>query len=155
MSDLLSRIMSRPVVTVTTEANLADAAGKMLDQGIGSVVCVDADGRIVGIVTDSDFGARSAGIPFSTFRAPQLLGKWLGEDAVEKIYQESRRRLVGEVMSSPVHTVDETATVEDVLRIMLQRDVKHVPVVREGRPVGMVARHDLLKFLGERLRDAP
>lgn len=149
----VARIMSAPVVTVPLGTSLADAARAMLDRDIGSVLCVDAGGRARGIVTDSDFTARTVGIPFSTFRAPQLLGRWLDEDGVERIYQEARERTVDEIMSEPVHAVDEGAGVEEVLDLMLRRNLKHVPVVRDGHPVGMVARHDLLKFLLGRLRD--
>lgn len=147
----IARIMRAPVVTVPLGTSLADAASAMLEGDIGSVLCVDGEGRIRGVVTDSDFAARSVGIPFSTFRAPQLLGRWLDEGGVERIYREARKRAVDEIMSEPVYSVDEGATIEEVLDLMLKRDVKHVPVVRDDRPVGMVARHDLLKFLLGRL----
>lgn len=148
----VTRIMTTPVVTVPLGTSLADAARTMLERDLGSVLCVDEGGRIRGIVTDSDFAARTVGIPFSTFRVPQLLGRWLDEGGVERIYREARERTVDEIMSEPVHSVDEDGTVEEVLELMLKRNVKHVPVVRDGQAVGMVARHDLLKFLLARLR---
>jgi CBS domain-containing protein len=46
-----------------------------------------------------------------------------------------------------VHSVAEDASLTDVLRLMLDRDLKHVPVVRDERPLGMIARHDLLKMM--------
>lgn len=149
----LASIMSAPALTVPVTATLAEAAETMLERRVGSLLCTDPDGRLVGILTDSDFATRNVGIPFSTFRTPQLLGRWLGEDTVERIYAEARRRRVEEVMSAPVHAVGEDAGVEDVLALMLRHNIKHVPVVRNGYPVGMVSRHDLLKFLLDRLRD--
>lgn len=148
----VTRIMTSPVVTVPLGTSLADAARTMLERDLGSVLCLDEGGRIRGIVTDRDFAARTVGIPFSTFRVPQLLGRWLDEGGVERIYREARERTVDEIMSEPVHSVDEDGTVEEVLELMLKRNVKHVPVVRDGQAVGMVARHDLLKFLLARLR---
>lgn len=148
----LPDIMTPSPVTIRADASLASAAELMLDRGIGSLPVVDEDGRLVGIITDSDFGAREAGVPFSTFRAPQVLGSWIGKEGVEKAYEAARSRRVEEIMSAPVHTVDEEGTLEDVLLTMLRHDIKHVPVVRDGRPVGMVARHDLLKLLLETLR---
>lgn len=141
--------MSRPAISVPPDASLAEAAELMLEKGVGSLCVVDRAGRLEGILTDSDFSGRQVGIPFSTFRAPQVLGRWLGPDGVEEVYREARRRSVGEIMSSPVHSVEEGAGLSAVLRVMLDHDIKHVPVVREGRPVGMVARHDLLKLLAE------
>lgn len=143
----LQPIMARPPITVTRETSLADAAELMLDRGVGSLIVVDATGDLVGIVSDSDFAARRAGIPFSTIHRPQVLGEWLGEEGVERVFREARRRTVGDVMSPHVHSVESDDTVEHVLHLMLDRNIKHVPVVDDGRPVGMVARHDLLKML--------
>lgn len=143
----LQRIMTRPPITVGADVTLAEAAARMLDAGVGSLLVTDEDGQVVGIVTDSDFAARRAGIPFTTIHRPQVLGEWLGEEGVDRVYREARRRTVGEVMSSRVHSVTADDSIEQVLRLMLDRDIKHVPVVSEGRPVGMIARHDLLKMM--------
>lgn len=143
----LSQIMTRPLITVHADTNLAEAADTMLRHGVGALPVLDDDGRLVGILTEGDFTARRAGIPFSTFQAPQIMGRWLGEDGVERIYAEARRSTVGQTMTSPVHSVAEDASLADVLQLMLDRDLKHVPVVRDDRPVGMIARHDLLKMM--------
>lgn len=141
-----SEIMSEPARCVEADLKLHEAAGVMLEEGLGSLVVVDGEDRPVGILTDSDFSSREAGVPFSTFRAPNLLGRWIGEERVEQIYEEARRRTVGEIMSAPVRTVEADATVKDVLEVMLRHDIKHVPVLRDGKTAGMVARHDLLRM---------
>lgn len=145
----VQRIMSAPPVTVSRDETLADAARRMLDGHIGSLLCVDDDGRLVGILTDSDFASRKTGIPFSDFRAPAVLGEWIQGGGVERIYERARQRTVGEIMTSPVHCVEEGADLERVLRVMLEKKVKHVPILRESKPVAIVARHDLLKLLVE------
>lgn len=147
--DSVRRIMSRPAVSVGEDTDLATAAETMLEHGVGSVLVVDGEGRVTGIVTDSDFCARDVRIPFSTFRLPQVLGHWLGKDGLERTYREARKRRVTEIMTRPVHAVEEGDPVERVLELMLRRDIKHVPVLRDGKPVGMVARYDLLKLLAE------
>lgn len=142
-------IMTSPAITVSGDTNLEEAAETMLDREVGSLVVVDDSGKAVGIVTDSDFSAKSAFVPFSTFRSRKLLGEWLGKDDAERIYERARNMDVREIMSAPVHCVELDDAVDRVLEIMLDRDVKHVPVLDDaGRPVGMVARHDLLKMLG-------
>jgi CBS domain-containing protein len=50
-------------------------------------------------------------------------------------------------MSGRVHTAEESEEVGAVVHRMLQRNLKHVPVVRDGKPVRMLARHDLLKLI--------
>lgn len=143
----LSRIMTRPPISVEADVNLAEAAEKMLRQGVGALLVTDARGLLIGILTEGDFTARRVGIPFSTFHAPQVLGQWLGEEAVERIYARARGSTVGEAMTSPVQAVTEDQDVKDVLQLMLDRDLKHVPVVRDDRAIGMIARHDLLKMM--------
>lgn len=148
-----SEIMSEPVRCVEADLKLHEAAGTMLEEGLGSLVVVDAEDRPVGILTDSDFSSHEAGVPFSTYRAPQLMGRWIGEEGVERIYEEARRRTVGEIMSTPVRTVEADATVREVLAVMLRHDIKHVPVLRDGRVAGMIARHDLLRMLHRQIGD--
>lgn len=149
MKDRTARdIMTAPAVTTTRETSLEDAAEKMLDREIGSLVVVEASGKAVGIVTDSDFAARPARVPFSTFRSRKLLDKWLGKENAEEIYEEARSTTVAETMRSPLRTVELEDSVDRVLEVMLDHEIKHVPVVDDGgRPVGMIARHDLLKML--------
>ena len=145
-------IMTQPPITIPEDANLEQTARVMLENGIGCLPVVDGAGLLVGIVTESDFAAKSARIPFSTFEAPQVLGQWMGKEGVERVYQEARRREVREIMSHPVHVVDDDDVIEKVLELMLKRKIKHVCVVRDGRPVGVVARHDLLKMMWDRGR---
>ena len=71
---------------------LAEAADIMLEESIGSLLVVDGDGALQGIVTDSDFGSSEARVPFSTFKATTLLDRWVGQEGVEQIYEEARRR---------------------------------------------------------------
>lgn len=143
----IRQIMSSPPITVTESDSLEDAARKMLDAGIGCLPVVDADGNIVGIVTESSFTARNKGVPFSTFRAPQLLGRWISGKGVEKIYEEARSTPVSEIMSHPVVTIGEDDGVTQAVELMLKHDVNRLPVVRDGKPVGIVARHDLLRMM--------
>jgi CBS domain-containing protein len=139
--------MTSPPITIPEDANLETTARLMLDKGIGCLPVVDETGMLVGIVTESDFAAKPARIPFSTFEAPQVLGQWMGKEGVERIYREARRREAREVMSHPVHVVGEDDPIEKALELMLTRKIKHVCVVRDGRPAGVVARHDLLKLM--------
>ncbi len=153
MTMKISKIMSAPAITVTENESLETAARKMLDSGIGGLPVVDANGKLVGIVTESSFTARNKGVPFSTFRAPQLLGRWISGEGVDKIYQEARATPVADVMAGPVVTVSENDTVTRAVELMLKHDVNRLPVVRDGRPVGIVARHDLLRMMMADLDD--
>lgn len=148
-------MMTTPVITASPEEDLHTVAERMLEHQIGCLPVVDEANHLAGILTDGDFVAREVGIPFSTFRRPQVLGRWLGREGVERIYEAARERPVKDVMTTPVHTLDEEDSLADLLDVMLRHDIKHVPIVREDEVVGIVARHDLLKLLmGEIESDA-
>lgn len=147
----VNEIMASPAITVGESTSLEDVARLMLDKGIGCVPVVDADGKIAGIVTEASFAAKSKGIPFSTFRAPQLLGRWLSDTSVANIYAEARQTPVSEIMVKNVVTIEEDESVNRAVELMLEHDINRVPVVRDGRPVGIVARHDLLRLMAGRV----
>ncbi len=140
-------IMSRPVVTVREDTTLDEVARAMLDHRIGSVPVVDGDGRLVGIVSESDFIGKERGVPFTAFHAPSILGRWVTKEGVERIYEAARRMRARDIMSSPVETLSEETTVTDIVRRMIRHDLKRLPVVRDGRPVGMVTHHDMLRLV--------
>ncbi|HJU54651.1 MAG TPA: CBS domain-containing protein, partial [Pyrinomonadaceae bacterium] len=79
--------------------------------------------------------------------ALQLFGKWLDHEGIEKSYDEARRTPIKEVMSRNVVAVTEDETVDRVVELMVHRDLNRIPVVRDGVPVGIVARFDLLRMM--------
>lgn len=143
----VKEIMTQPVLTVTEETSLEEVAHLLLERRIGCVPVVTASNQLVGIVTESDFSAKEKGIPFSTFRLPQVFGQWMPAGNIEKIYQAARRMTVREIMRTRVVTVTEDQTLEDVITLMVRHNINRVPVVRGGVPVGIVARHDLLRLM--------
>lgn len=148
-------IMASPVVTLSQDATVEDAARRLLDTGVGSLVVVDPEGRVAGILTDTDFSAKEEGIPFSLGRAPKVLGQWLGPGDVERVYAAARVTPVVQIMSRPVRTLRSDASVDDVVRLMLRHHVHRIPIVEDGKPVGIVSRHDLLRLLLRKIGTPP
>ena len=142
-------LMVEPVIVVRERASLEEVACTMLEHGIGCLPVVDERGEISGIITESDFMAKEKGIPFSTFCAPQLFGRWVDEESIERIYTAARKMTAQEIMRRKVVTVTEGDSVAAVLDRMLRHNITRIPVVRNQTPVGMVARHDLLKLMAQ------
>lgn len=140
-------LMTTPAITIRDDDTLADAARLMLERHIGGLPVVDAEGSLVGFITESDFAAKERGVPFSLFRAPQVLGRWLGPDALERVYRSARDVRVRELMSRTVIAASEDDTIERVTELMMRHDINRVVIARGGKPVGIVARHDLLRML--------
>jgi CBS domain-containing protein len=146
-------IMSQPVVTVPEDALAPEIAQVMQERDIGAVVVVDAAGALRGIVTESDFTGVVRCVPFSLALAPVVFGARAATMAeIEKIYAMARKLTARQIMSEVVHTAGESEEIGAVVHRMLRRKLKHVPVVRDGKPVGMLARHDVLKLMAEPLR---
>lgn len=141
-------IMPDLVITVQGEATLEDAAHLMLQMDIGSLLVVDAGGSLVGILTDADFGVSAAPDAGGQPADPQVLGHLLQDEVQpEQIYRAARTRRVQDVMSAPVVTVTESDSIGTVLARMFQHRIRHLPVVRDRRPVGIVSSRDLLQLV--------
>ncbi len=143
----VAEIMSTPVVTVRAGETLEAVARLMLERNIGCVPAVDDAGRLVGLITERNFMAREVFLPFTRFALPKVLGEWMPNENIETIYQAARSRTAGEIMSPNPITATEDQFVAEVVRLMLAHDVHRVPIVRDGVPVGVVSRHDLLRLM--------
>ena len=139
-------IMTEPVITIGEDTSLQEVAQIMLEHRIGGVPVINASGDLTGIVTESDFTAKEKCVPFSLFRAPQLFGAWLGNDA-EDLYARAGNIPAREVMSTSVVTVTENDPIERVLELILKYDINRIPVVKDRKPVGIVARRDILRVM--------
>ncbi len=146
----VSDLMTSPSVNIHQDASLGAAALLMLEKGFGSLPVVDDSGMLIGLVTESSFAAKSVGMPFSVFRAPQVLGKWLSDDRIDEIYEAARSILVRDIMVKTVVTISENEPAARAVELMLEHDINRIPVVRDGRPIGIVARHDLLRMVVEK-----
>jgi CBS domain-containing protein len=144
---LVKEIMTQPVIVVREEAALEEIAKTMLEHRIACVPVVNEGGAIVGVVTESDFTAKEKRVPFTRYLLPQLFGQYLSDGEVDPIYQAARSITAQEIMSTKVITVTEDDLVRVVLEQMLHHHVNHIPVVRDRVPVGIIARHDLLKMM--------
>jgi CBS domain-containing protein len=150
----VSDIMKQPVVTVRDTDTLEAVAQTMLDHKVWGVPVVNAQGELCGIITDGDFAAQEAWVPFTRLRAPQLFRQWIESEQLESLYEKARTMKAADIMSSPVITVTEDESVDAVVNLMLKRHITRIPVVRGKIPVGMVARNDLLKLMARHLDPA-
>jgi CBS domain-containing protein len=144
-------IMTHPVITARPDDSLETIAGLLLTHKIGCVPIVDSDGKVCGIVTESDFSAKEQGVPFSTLKLPSVFHRWMPNEQVEQVYQAARSTPAREIMTPDVVTLVEDDSIERVLTLMLSQSLRRLPVVRDRRPVGVVTRRDLLRLMANRL----
>ncbi len=130
-----AEVMSRDVVTTTLDASLADAWELLQKHRIKALPVIDADRRLKGIITLSDF-----------FR-------WLGTSPrTADLSSEWGRMRVDEVMTAEVHTVGPAMAMADLVREVAQTGRHHVPVVDEfGRLMGILTQSDMIGAMYRRL----
>lgn len=110
------------VLQIDADASVLEAVHLMVEKNVGSLL-VTVGGEITGIVTERDY-----------LRRVTLEGR---TDA------ETR---VGEIMSSPLVVVTPETPVDECMAVMTDRRIRHLPVVEDGRVVGLVSIGDLVKF---------
>ena len=127
-------IMSSPVVTVPPGMPVKEVAKVLVTQGISAVPVVD-DGALVGILSEADL------VPLELVPDPRAHLAPLPEAS------PTASRIASEAMTRDVIALPEEADVADAGRLMLERRIKSIPVLRGRRVVGVVARRDLLEVL--------
>jgi predicted transcriptional regulator len=137
-------IMREPIV-VQEDDRLRDVARTMLHRQATCAAVVDAAGRLVGVIEDDAFCLTHRNFPFSTDKGVQLFGEWVTAPVIEQTYASVRERYARDVMARSPSTVPEEAHLAQFLPLLGQR--RHVFVLRDGHPVGVVTRHDLLKMV--------
>ena len=120
----LGELMTRDVLAVAPEDTLGETATKMVDRGVGSVVVSDY-GRIIGILTERDMLRAMA----------------------DRTHPSQAR--VREWMTTQPITATESTDAAEAARIMLENNFRHLPVMEQGRAVGIVSIRDVAQWIAE------
>lgn len=142
----VAELMEKNPVSTRPDAHLTELVAQLKRYGFRAMPVVGDGGTLVGVVSESDLFLKHRGVPFSLEKVPTLLGRMVAEDELQD-FEPTRRVKVEEVMSTGVASVEPDATLEDVAMLMLKRDFSLIPVVDEGRLVGVVRRIDILTRL--------
>ena len=140
-----SQAMTRPVVTVSADATVFAAADILLGSRISAAPVVDADGKLVGIVSEADLMNRPE---VGTVPAKSWLQRLLADNAfLARDYIRSHSHRVADVMTREVITAREHTQLAEIAKLMERHHIKRVPIVRDGKVVGIVSRANLLQGL--------
>jgi CBS-domain-containing membrane protein len=148
-------VMTPDPVSVAPEATAREVAQALLQRGISAVPVVDERGAVLGMVSEGDLIGR-AEADRDARRDWWLALLAEGEALNPEFLADLRRRArpVRELMATPVVTVTEDTELDEIARLLTAHRVKRVPVVRDGRLVGIVSRADLLRAMAASARAA-
>ena len=111
------------VWTISADKSVYDALRLMGEKEIGALAVVEGD-QLIGMLSERDYA-----------RKVVLKGK------------TSRETLVGAIMSSPVPSVHPNHSVEECMALMTEQRVRHLPVLDDGKLIGMISQGDLVKSI--------
>lgn len=149
MADLTARdVMTAVVYTVGPEMSLGEIAEILSAQGISGVPVVEADGKVIGIVSEADLideHKRDAAIPrvalYGLFPIP--------DDVLAKAYDGGRKLKARDVMTKRVITETEDRSVHELADLFVKHRINRVPILRDGKLVGIVTRGDLVRAMAQ------
>lgn len=114
----------RKVLSISADASVFDAIKMMADESVGSLVVLDENDGLVGIVTERDY-------------ARKVIVKG----------RSSRDTRVADIMTADVLTTSGDRTVNSCMEIMTEKKLRHLPVVEDGRVIAMVSIGDLVQAI--------
>jgi len=143
-------IMTTEIITFKPDMPVKEAAKELSEANIDGAPVLDDEGRIIGIVVESDLIMREVRLHFPTY--VQLLDGYIylpgSMSRFEKEFKKAVGAKVADVMSTDVVTIDVGATVEDAATMLVDKDINMLPVMAEGELVGVVSKRDLVKAIG-------
>jgi CBS domain-containing protein len=134
--------MTRKVETLHPDTPLRAAARLLVEQGISGAPVCDADGNLLGVLSESDILYKERG---GDGAAQGRLLKWFSDAVAGDLLAKMQARTVGEAMTSPAITIESGAAVADAARTMTRSAINRLPVVDDGKLVGIVTRADLMR----------
>lgn len=126
MTQLVRDYMHPGVITCRPDAPMGQIAVMLAQHHIHGLIVADRDGRALGMITDFDL----------------LAGEWLSADS--ESLDVMRKMTAGELMSTPVDTIDAGAAVKEAARVMLQKQIRRLLVTDRGEPAGVISVSDLV-----------
>ena len=140
-------IMTRDLITVTPEMDVARATKIILEKGINGVPVVDGD-KLVGILCQSDLIAQQKKFPVpSLFTLLDGIFPLTSMKHIEKETNKIAATTVAQAMTSDPFTVEPDMSIEDVATVMVNKNFHTLPVLGKGKLVGIVGKKDILKTL--------
>jgi CBS domain-containing protein len=132
-------VMTEDVAMVEQSVSLKEVARLMVECGVSGIPVVNSERLVLGVVSEADLIAKAASRP----EGAGVLGGQFRPDAIDE------RRLsattAAEAMSTPPVTIDVDRSVGEAARLMVERRVNRLPVLNDGRLVGIVTRADLVR----------
>jgi CBS domain-containing protein len=143
----ISEILHTDFLSFHPDDPVETAMRALVDRNVDAAPVTDADGLLVGMLSNTDLIVQETKLHFPTLLYFLGASVELGKKRFEEELSEALASKVGDVMAVDPVSAEESDTIEDVASLMHDHDIAHVPVVRDGRVVGLVSRNDILRAI--------
>lgn len=141
-------VMTTDVITVSPDTDITQAAKLLLENRINGVPVIDANGKLVGILCQSDLVAQQKAFPVpSVFTLMDGFMPLTSIKRLEKEIEKIAAVSVSDAMTPDPVTVDPQTSIEEVASMMVDKNYHTLPVMKDGELVGIVGKEDVLKIL--------
>ena len=141
-------VMTTNVITVDPNTSVQALATLLSERGISGVPVVDSD-KLIGIVSEGDLLHRAE--TGTDRRTERRRSRWLdaigSDQEAARDYVKAHGRTVREIMTREVITVSDTTDLADIATLLETKRIRRVPVLRDGKLVGIVSRANLVRAL--------
>jgi CBS domain-containing protein len=141
-------IMNRHVATVSPEAGISETVRILLEKRINGLPVVDQKGRLVGIICQSDLIAQQKRLPVpSVFALLDGLIPLKSSRDLDREMEKIAAIRVSQAMTENPVTVSPEATLEEIATLMVEKKFHTLPVIEQGKLVGVIGKEDVLRTL--------
>jgi CBS domain-containing protein len=146
-----SDVMIRDVITVKPNAKVQEVAEILVTKRISGMPVIDDSGKVVGMISEGDLLRRSADGAWPNVWGPPPRRGWVrllmeGDDlSTEYVNQPDRR--VADVMTYEIISANPETSVSEIASLLMHHRIKRVPIMRNGKLVGLVSRGNLIEAL--------
>lgn len=143
---LIKEIMTKEVITVDPDTPLHDVARLLFDHNLTGMPVVEKDGKVVGIVTEYDLMSRSDNTHLPTYL--KVLSEFDFHQAkpLKNVIEKVQELRVRDIMTERVIVLGPEEAVEEAAEIFSKQHINPLPVVEDGRLVGIISRADIVKL---------
>lgn len=145
---LAKDIMVTDVVSVRPDTSVVDAAKLLIEKNISGVPVVNEHNGLIGIVSDADLIVRDSNLHIPAYL--NILGSVIYLENPKILEDEVRKAAavkVSDLMTTEVITVEEDTSVEEVATLMVEKKINRIPVLKNGKLIGLISRGDVVKSL--------
>ena len=143
-------IMTREVITVREDATVRELATLFLAQNISGAPVVDANGRVIGVVTESDLIFQNKKVHLPT--AVAILDAFIFLESPGKTEKELKKiagARVGDICSHDLVSVTPETGLEELATLMAEKKVHTLPVLRGEELVGVIGKSDIIRTIAQ------